>query len=309
MGRSCGIGRALFSAPAFSKHSLCRENPAMPRKPVPKPDATGEADGAMPDVSERADGPALIALRGDDKAGNEFRLGTREYDWHSHLRGQVFCVESGLVHVRTAHGSWLLPPHRAGWLPPGEAHKVSISGAMSGWTVLIAPDAAQTLPERPCVVGISELMRALVRRAVTWADQDRLDAEQARMTAVLLDEMRRAPHEPLHLPMPTDRRLLRIATAICEQPENGRTLDEWAHWAGLSPRTLSRLFLTETAVSFAQWRQQARLVHALERLARGEAVADIADALGYATPSNFIAMFKRSFGESPARYFASRGAQ
>ncbi|EJL67940.1 DNA-binding domain-containing protein, AraC-type [Variovorax sp. CF313] len=271
----------------------------MPKNP--------EAQGPMPDLSERADGPALIALWGADEAGSELRLGTREYDWHSHLRGQVFCVESGLVHVRTAHGSWLLPPHRAGWFPPGEAHKVSISGAMSGWSVLIAPRASRELPERPCVIGISELMRALVRRAVTWAAQDRLDTEQARMTAVLLDEMRRAPHEPLHLPMPTDRRLLRIATAICEQPESTRTLDEWAHWAGLSPRTLSRLFLTETAVSFGQWRQQARLVHALERLARGEAVADIADALGYATPSNFIAMFKRSFGDSPARYFAQRG--
>jgi AraC-like DNA-binding protein len=33
----------------------------------------------------------------------------------------------------------------------------------------------------------------------------------------------------------------------------------------------------------------------------------IADALGYATPSNFIAMFERSFGDSPARYFAQRG--
>ncbi|QNK71798.1 helix-turn-helix transcriptional regulator [Variovorax sp. PAMC26660] len=261
----------------------------------------------MPDLSERADGPALIALWGDDDAGNEFRLGTREYDWHSHLRGQVFCVESGLVHVRTAHGSWLLPPHRAGWLPPGEAHKVSISGAMSGWSVLITPQASHELPERPCVIGISELMRALVRRAVTWTDQAQLEPEQERMIAVLLDEMRRAPHEPLHLPMPTDRRLLRIATAIYEEPENGRTMGEWAQWAGLSPRTLSRLFLAETSVSFAQWRQQARLVHALERLARGEAVADIADALGYATPSNFIAMFRRSFGESPARYFAQRG--
>ncbi|MBN8752138.1 MULTISPECIES: AraC family transcriptional regulator [Variovorax] len=277
----------------------------MPRKPAPKTDA----EGAMPDLSERADGPALIALRGADAPEHEFRLGTREYDWHRHLRGQVFCVESGLVHVRTAHGSWLLPPHRAGWLPPGELHKVGISGATSGWTVLIAPAAAAQLPERPCVIGISELMRALVRRAVTWGGHDTLDAEQERMAAVLLDEMRRAPHEPLHLPMPTDRRLLRIATAIYEQPENNRTLDEWAHWAGLSPRTLSRLFLAETAVSFAKWRQQARLVHALERLARGEAVADIADALGYATPSNFIAMFRRAFGESPGRYFAGRGAQ
>ncbi len=282
----------------------CHENPAMAKKPALK---KVDADSAMPDLSERADGPALIALWGADEAGHEFRLGTREYDWHSHLRGQVFCVESGLVHVRTAHGSWLLPPHRAGWLPPGEAHKVSISGAMSGWSVLIAPQASQDLPERPCVIGISELMRALVRRAVAWTGQDQLDAGQERMTVVLLDEMRRAPHEPRHLPMPTDRRLLRIATAIYKQPDSPRTLGEWAHWAGLSPRTLSRLFLAETTMSFARWRQQARLVHALERLARGEAVADIADALGYATPSNFIAMFRRSFGDSPGRYFAQRG--
>nr|WP_251140739.1 hypothetical protein [Rhodoferax sp. U11-2br] len=28
--------------------------------------------------------------------------------------------------------------------------------------------------------------------------------------------------------------------------------------------------------------------------------------MGYATPSNFIAMFRRCFGDSPARYFALR---
>ena len=127
---------------------------------------TEQAPGVMLDHSERRDGPALIALRGEDTPGNEFRLGTREYDWHHHLRGQVFCVESGLVHVRTVHGSWLLPPNRAGWIPSHEAHQVSISGAMSGWTVLITPEAARDLPDQPCVIGISEVMSALVRRAV-----------------------------------------------------------------------------------------------------------------------------------------------
>ena len=259
-----------------------------------------------PDPSERADGPPLIALWGEDDATTQYRLGTREIDWHSHLRGQVFCVENGLVHVRTPHGSWLLPPHRAGWIPPGVAHKVSISGAMSGWSVVITPGVCQSLPATPCVIGISELMRALVRRAVSWTQQERLNPEQERMLAVLLDEMRQAPHEPLHLPMPEDRRLLRIANAILEQPEDKRTMDDWARWAGLSPSTLGRLFMAETQVSFAQWRQQARLTHALERLARGDSVANVADALGYATPSNFIAMFRRCFGDSPARYFAQR---
>lgn len=70
---------------------------------------------------EDAGGPALIALRGGDDPDSPYRLGSREYDWHSHVRGQLFCVESGLVHVRTSHGSWLLLPQRAGWIPPGSA--------------------------------------------------------------------------------------------------------------------------------------------------------------------------------------------
>lgn len=258
------------------------------------------------DISDRADGPALIALWGDNISETEvdqFKLGTREYDWHSHLRGQLFCIESGLVHARTAHGSWLLPPHRAGWIPPGELHQASISGVISGWSVLIAPDACRGLPDKPCVIGISELMRALVRRAVSWTRQDQLTPAQRRVMNVILDEMRQAPHEALHLPLPSDRRLLRIVSSIMQEPANNRTLEQWAEWAGLSPRTMSRLFRLEVGCSFAQWRQQALLTHALERLARGEQVAAVADALGYASPSNFIVMFRRCFGESPGRYF------
>ena len=44
----------------------------------------------------------------------------------------------------------------------------------------------------------------------------------------------------------------------------------------------------------------------MERLARGDSVANVADALGYATPSHFIAMVRRCFGDSPAHYFAQR---
>jgi AraC-like DNA-binding protein/mannose-6-phosphate isomerase-like protein (cupin superfamily) len=265
---------------------------------------------AMQALSERTDGPALIAVWGEETPGrhlsNSFPLGTRETDWHSHARGQLFCIASGLVHVRTRHGSWLLPPNRAGWVPPGEPHSASISGVMSGWNVFITPEASHHLPEKPCVIGVSELTWPLVRRVAMWRGQEQLLPDQRRMMGVLLDELRRAPHEPLHLPMPTERRLLRIARAILAQPDDRRTLAQWATCAGMSPRTLGRLFMDDVQISFAQWCQQARLVHALEKLARGEPVATVADALGYATPSNFIAMFRRSFGESPGKYFAAK---
>jgi AraC-like DNA-binding protein len=171
---------------------------------------------------------------------------------------------------------------------------------------MVAPAESRQLPNRPCVIGISELMLALVRRAVSWTEQPHLSPAEERIIHVLLDEIERAPHEPLHLPMPTDPRLVRIAKAVFEQPDDPRTLEEWARWGAVSARTLRRLMQAETGFSFAGWRQQARLTHALEMLAQGQPVAMVSDALGYASPSTFIAMFRRAFGDSPARYFSAR---
>lgn len=264
------------------------------------------SDNVRGDYSEWREGPWLIAVRGDVAPDNEYRLGTREYDWHHHVRGQVFCVETGLIHVQTSHGSWLLPPHRAGWMPPAVPHRISIAGALSGWSLFVAPEACDGLPPHPCVIGISEVMQALARRAVGWNKQEPLNPEKARIAAVMRDEIARAPHESLHLPMPTDPRLARVARAVLAEPGNTRTLEEWAAFGAMSARTMRRLILAETGLTFAQWRQQAQLTHALEMLARGVAVAEVADALGYASPSNFIAMFRRAFGDSPARYFSNR---
>jgi len=258
----------------------------------------------MTSLTERLDGPSAIAIWGSDEPGDKFRFGTRELDWHHHLRGQLFCIESGLIRVHTKYGSWLLPPQRIGWLPPRLKHKVTMSGVLSGWGVLLTPAASKALPDQPCVMGGSELLRALVRRAASWTNADRLTSEQGRVVAVLLDEIRNAQREALHLPMPTDLRALRIANTLIKRPDDARTLQELAEAAGLSERTARRVFAAETGMSFTQWRQQARLTLALERLAGNEPVADVAEALGYATPSNFIAMFRRAFGEPPARYFA-----
>ncbi|MEW6341246.1 MAG: helix-turn-helix transcriptional regulator [Paraburkholderia sp.] len=260
----------------------------------------------MTDLSDRPDGPALYAFWGTEAAENEFRLGTREYEWHRHVRGQLFCIESGLVRVRTARGSWLLPPHRAGWIPAGVDHEASVSGALSGWGVMLRPDVLHGLPSEPCVMGVSEMLRALVRRAASWGAEADLQPEQERIVGVLLDEIRLARREALYLPLPVERRLLAMANLLIEHPEDERTFDELAAWAGLSARTARRHFAAQTGMSFVHWRQQARLALALEQLAGGEAVASVADALGYATPSNFIAMFRKAFGESPARYFSKR---
>jgi AraC-like DNA-binding protein len=72
--------------------------------------------------------------------------------------------------------------------------------------------------------------------------------------------------------------------------------------AGASSRTLARLFVKETGLTFADWRRQARLLAGMALLAAGQPITSIALELGYESPSAFTAMFRRCLGEPPSRY-------
>jgi AraC-like DNA-binding protein len=58
----------------------------------------------------------------------------------------------------------------------------------------------------------------------------------------------------------------------------------------------------DTGMTFGKWRQQARLLTALQRLALGRSVLEVALDVGYNTPSAFSAMFRRQFGVSPSEW-------
>ncbi|MCP5044399.1 MAG: helix-turn-helix transcriptional regulator, partial [bacterium] len=80
-------------------------------------------------------------------------------------------------------------------------------------------------------------------------------------------------------------------------------LAAWAAHGASSERTLERLFQREVGVSFSAWQRQARLLRALEVMAAGESVTAAALEVGFETPSAFIAMFRRTMGTTPGKYF------
>ncbi|WP_328592352.1 AraC family transcriptional regulator [Yersinia alsatica] len=145
------------------------------------------------------------------------------------------------------------------------------------------------------------MLRETLTRAEAW-EEAVLSASQERLVSVILDEICSLPQVDLGLPMPQDARLLKIARALSEQPDDGRNMEEWASWAGISSRTLTRRFNAETGFSFSEWRQRVRLLRALELLAVGKPVTAIALGLGYDNVSAFIALFRRVFGTTPGRY-------
>ncbi len=69
-------------------------------------------------------------------------------------------------------------------------------------------------------------------------------------------------------------------------------------------KTISRLFQRETGMSYQQWRQQWRLMKAVELLASGQRITDVAQALEFASDSAFIYFFRSQTGKTPGQYIA-----
>lgn len=225
-------------------------------------------------------------------------------DWHTHERAQLLYAVQGVMRVTTANGVWVVPPQRAVWIPPGISHHVQAQGTpLSMRSLYIREDALDGLPKDCCVVTVSPLLRELIIEIISLPDNPPPDSAEARLIAVLLDRIEGLPVAPLYLPMATDRRARKIVDALLADPSDAKSLKDWSRLLAASERTLARIFIRDTGMTFGHWRQQVKLLAALARLARGESVTEVAFDLGYASQSAFIAMFRRTLGKTPGRYF------
>jgi len=224
-------------------------------------------------------------------------------DAHWHPRAQLLYARSGIMTVTTTDGVFVVPPQRAVLVPARLVHEVRAAGRLEMRSLYIDQEAVPGLPQSCCVVNVTPLLRELILAAIELPPLYPLGGREERIAALILDEIGSSSTAPLHLPEPRDPRLRRIAAALRADPADGRTLFDWGREVGASARTLARRFQAETGLSFGQWRQQARLLEALVRLAGGASVTAAAFDLGYDSPSAFIAMFRRALGATPGRYF------
>ncbi len=220
---------------------------------------------------------------------------------HREPFGQLMGSVRGLLSVDDSAARWAIPATHGIWIPPNHLHALRCHGSFQGWLVRVAAPACAYLPTSPRIISANGLLREAVSRAMQWSDVPRTEA-QHHLVAVVLNEIATLPHENLGIIMPQSPELLRVVTGILEDLNDCRTLEAWALWGHSSVRTLSRRFVLETGFTFTHWRQQAKLLRALEMLAEGQSVTTIALELGYANVSAFIALFRRTFGVTPARY-------
>jgi AraC-like DNA-binding protein len=225
---------------------------------------------------------------------------------------QLLYASSGVMAVETDGGdggTWVVPPHRALWAPDGTRYRIVMHGRVAVRTLYLRSELSGLPADRIQAVNVPPLVRELVIHAVVTSPLLADRPEDRRLVGVLIDQLRILPQAPLQLPMPTDPRARAVAERFAADPAgtNGTSIDEAAAAAGASRRTLERLFRAETGLSVGRWRQRRRLVHALQLLAEGRSVTQVAPAVGYSTPSAFTVMFHAELGATPGSYFASGG--
>jgi AraC-like DNA-binding protein/quercetin dioxygenase-like cupin family protein len=261
----------------------------QPRRPpaAPPSPAAGEAVRRQP-----LDGPDNLTL-----------THRQRIEWHFHDEDQLIHPSQGVLRIFTAAGAWVVPPHRAVWVPAGIAHAHQAHGLTRMRTLAFTGKAGPLPTDRPTVLAVGPLLReVIVSLTDDAAAASRTPRQRRTLEQVAVDELRRVDALPLLLPTPADDRLRAVHALLHDDPADPRPLAELGTAVGASERTLSRLFRHEMGMSFPQWRTQLRLHHSLTLLAAGTTVTATATACGYAHTSAFIEAFRHAFGTTPGRH-------
>jgi AraC-like DNA-binding protein len=210
------------------------------------------------------------------------------------------------MRVRTARHVWIVPPTRALWVPARTVHEVQMYGEVQMRSLYVNHVAAAGMPASCAVLNVTPLLKELVVRAVALPASYDENGDDGLVMQLLMAEVRRLPRCALDLPLPESADLMQLCERLLDDLSAWQPCNHAALELKTSTRTLYRRFLRETGITFARWKQQARLLESIRRLSQGVAVTTVALDLGYASPSAFSSMFRRAVG-APPRVFTAGG--
>lgn len=227
-------------------------------------------------------------------------LGQHDSGLHQHARGQLLYARKGCIRITLADQVCLLPPSRAAWIPPSTEHRAVMKEVVDYRSLYFSTALSEALALEVCVLSVSPLLEAVLEpMAQASFEQDWAQGRYAHLLGLCVDELQQAPRQPTLLPLPHDRRVRMVVEQLERLPPELQVLEREV---GASARTISRIFTKETGMSYQQWRQQWRLMRAIELLATGKSYGYTATMLGFQSESAFVAFFKGMMGCTPREF-------
>jgi AraC-like DNA-binding protein len=243
------------------------------------------------------DGVHLVARR--------YRKGVR-LDTHMHREAQLVYAAEGMMQVTTPKGRWLVPPDRAVWVPARLEHSIDVLVGIEMRT-LYFDLAWLTREQRSASLNAEFVVRVspLLHETILALFDGRNSPERtALLVKLAVLELHQAEDSTTFIPLPHEPRCRRAADIVLRDPTGAHEIETLARAVGSSARTLSRLFSSETQLSFKSWCQRARIAGAIERLSIDAhvSVKQLASDLGYASVPAFSHAFRQVTGKTPTEF-------
>jgi AraC-like DNA-binding protein len=172
-------------------------------------------------------------------------------------------------------------------------------GAVSMRTLYLRPGLAPRLPGGCTVLSVTPLLRELIVEAVRIGQLRRRRPLHCALRDLIVSQLQNAAPVPSFVTLPKDERALLVARTAMANLRGCGSFQFLCEQAGASPRTVERIFRREIGLSFESWRRQFRLMKAIELLAAGRTVKEVAFEIGYRQSSAFVEVFRRTLGATP----------
>lgn len=273
---------------------------------------------AVPDDFEHASDRAEFR-RPAFRAGVELyraRIVRHAFEPHTHEAYGLGAIASGAERFRYRGSEHLAPAGSLVLMNPDELH-TGRAGDAAGWSYrMVYLDPAlveQVSGERGWWFGDAVGHDAPRARRVgrlldqLWYSRDPLEFDSLLLT--LLTEFRAHARTPRAAPAEGALRFAPVIDFMRAHLHRRITLDELAAVAGLSPFHFLRRFQATHHVTPQQMLMALRLYDAKERLARGEAPAEVAAAVGLTDQAHLTRALARRYGVTPARYQQQLGTR
>ncbi len=255
----------------------------------------------------------IAAIRGGRPATSDgvhlvarhYRKGVRLHT-HMHREAQLVYAAKGTMQVTTPKGRWLVPPDRAVWVPARLEHSIDVLADIEMRTLYfdlawLAREERSASLDAEFVVRVSRLLHEAILALFDGGnDPDRTGL----LVKLAVLELHRAEDSATFIPLPHEPRCRRAADIVLDDPTGSHEIETLAREVGTSARTLSRLFSSETQLSFKSWCQRARIAAAIERLSMDAdiSVKQLAADLGYASVPAFSHAFRQVTGKTPTEF-------
>jgi AraC-like DNA-binding protein len=213
----------------------------------------------------------------------------------------------GLFLLETNEASWRLPPSRIAWVPAGTMVKATTIKQVRCTSLFFRPDFADDVSPVFRVFPGIPVVREMIKHARRWTVKTHEpDDEIERFFRTLLDLCRNELRSTrqLSLPKAQSKELTQALAYTQQHLRDPIRVEDVAREAAMSPRTLMRRLNAEIHMTWTQYVQQARMIRAMEHLARGMQVTETAFEVGYQSVPAFTTAFRKLTDTTPTEYRA-----